>query len=185
MTLRKDPYSRAPREAPVLGLVARAYAGDDVLAPLREERTLALTLAEDNPVGLWELLVNVVEGLAVVDRQRETAELYQTVVRGIEKGRAISWHFRLWQMVAGIAAAGGEQWDAAQEHFETALREAQELPHLIARPEIRRWYARMLLDRDQPGDRDKARTLLGEAIEQYERIGMPKHVEMAGNMLDL
>jgi len=41
----------------------------------------------------------------------------------------------------------------------------------------------MLLDRDQPGDRDEARTLLAEATEQYERIGMPKHVDMAREML--
>ena len=44
---------------------------------------------------------------------------------------------------------------------------------------MRRWYARMLLDRDGPGDRDKARELLTEAIAMYREIGMPKHVEMA------
>ena len=33
----------------------------------------------------------------------------------------------------------------------------------------------MLLDRNAPGDRDKARTLLGEAIEMYQQIGMPRH----------
>ena len=48
---------------------------------------------------------------------------------------------------------------------------------------MRRWYARMLLDRDGPGDRDKARALLTEAIAMYRRIGMPKHVEMAEKML--
>ena len=37
----------------------------------------------------------------------------------------------------------------------------------------------MLIDRDDPGDRDKARDLLTEAIEDYRRIGMPKHVEIA------
>ncbi len=82
-------------------------------------------------------------------------------------------------MVAGIAAACGEQWDVAQEHYETALKQAHDLPHKIAQPEVRRWYARMLLDRHADGDRDKARTLLGEAIEMYQTIGMPKHVEMA------
>jgi len=41
----------------------------------------------------------------------------------------------------------------------------------------------MLIDRDGPGDRDKARELLTEAIEMYRRIGMPKHVEMAETLL--
>jgi hypothetical protein len=52
-------------------------------------------------------------------------------------------------------------------------------------PEVseRRWYARMLIDRGGPGDRDKARQLLTEAIATYRQIGMPKHVEMAEAML--
>ncbi len=58
---------------------------------------------------------------------------------------------------------------------------AQEI--LGAQPEVRRWYARMLIDRDGPGDRDKARELLTEAIAMYRKIGMPKHVEMAEAML--
>ena len=42
----------------------------------------------------------------------------------------------------------------------------------------------MLLDRNAGGDRDKARTLLGEAIAQYRTIGMPKHLEMAEGTLE-
>ena len=98
------------------------------------------------------------------------------------KANGISFHLRLWQMAAGIAATGGKQWNAAQEHFETALREAYELPNVIGQPEVRRWYARMLLNRDDPGDRDKARTLLGEATEMYRTIGMPKHLEIVEKM---
>jgi hypothetical protein len=41
------------------------------------------------------------------------------------------------------------------------------------------WYARMLIHRDAPGDRHKARQLLTEAITMYRQIGMPKHVQMA------
>ena len=53
----------------------------------------------------------------------------------------------------------------------------------VEQPEVRRWYARMLIDRDAPGDRAKARELLTEAIAMYRRIGMPKHVEMAEALL--
>ena len=68
---------------------------------------------------------------------------------------------------------------------------ADSLPLVIAQPEVRRWYARMLIDRDGPADpstgsgrdRDKARELLTEAIRMYQQIGMPKHVEMAEQML--
>jgi hypothetical protein len=41
----------------------------------------------------------------------------------------------------------------------------------------------MLIDRDGPCDRDKARQLQTEAIAMYRRIGMPKHMEMAQALL--
>jgi hypothetical protein len=94
----------------------------------------------------------------------------------------VSIGLRPWRLVVGIAAACGQRWDVAQEHYEATLRQAHELPHKIAQPEVRRWYARMLLDRNGAGDRDKARTLLGEAVEMYRTIGMPKHFEMAERM---
>ena len=82
-----------------------------------------------------------------------------------------------------MAVAAGGQWDKAEEHYQTALRQAHELPVVIEQPEVRRWYARMLIDRDGPGDRDKARELLTEAVAMYRRISMPKHVEMAEALL--
>ena len=36
----------------------------------------------------------------------------------------------------------------------------------------------MLVGGDEPGDRDEARALLGEATEMYRTVGMPKHLEM-------
>ena len=36
----------------------------------------------------------------------------------------------------------------------------------------------MLIDRNGPGDHDKARTMLREALDMYQAIGMPKNVEM-------
>lgn len=52
------------------------------------------------------------------------------------------------------------------------------MPDKIAQPDVRRWYATMLIERRADGDRDQARTLLGEAIEMYRAIGMPKPLEM-------
>src|SRR5207244_10391655 len=90
---------------------------------------------------------------------------------------------RLLDTVAGIAATCGGKWAEAEEHFRTGLRRAEEMPHIIEQPEARRFYARMLLDRNAPGDREKARGLLTEAIEMYRRIGMPKHIELAEALL--
>ncbi len=34
-----------------------------------------------------------------------------------------------------------------------------------------------------PGDRERARGVLSQAVAMYTKIGMPKHVEMAEEML--
>ena len=48
---------------------------------------------------------------------------------------------------------------------------------------MRRWYADMLIERNAPGDVDKARTLIAEAIQMYTTIGMPRHIELAERVL--
>ena len=161
------------RVTPSALLLLRAYAGDDVLDEVRGEASRLSGLPDENLAGVWEELTHVVEALAVLDAD-EGVRLYAHVLRGLRLGAAVNMHQRLWEMLAGIAAGAEQLWDAASEHFEAALRQADEWPHVVAQPEIRRWHARMLLKRDQPGDRDKARTLLGEALGMYARIGMPK-----------
>jgi hypothetical protein len=122
--------------------------------------------------------------LAVLDERAAAAELYPVVLKGIDTGALRAWGMSsLFASVAGMAAACGQQWEQAQEHYETALRQAHELPHKIEQPEVRRWYARMLIDHDGSGDREKAGALLTEAIVMYRAIGMPKHLDMAEEML--
>jgi len=91
--------------------------------------------------------------------------------------------FRLAETVAGIAAASARNWDAAEDHFKTALRQAESLPLRLEEAEIRRFHAMMLLNRAAPGDREKARCLLDEARERYVQIGMPRHVEIIQSLL--
>jgi len=134
--------------------------------------------------GSWTVLFCAVEGLAVLGERAEVAKLYPMVVEGMKTGTLFRYpDLRLLDTLAGIAAGAGGNWMQAEEHFRTALRRAEELPHIIEQPEARRWYARMLIDRDAPGDRETARRLLTEAIEMYRRLGMPKHVEMAEALL--
>jgi hypothetical protein len=85
--------------------------------------------------------------------------------------------------VAGIAAAAGRAWPDAETHFENALRTADEMPHRVEQPEVRRWYARTLLDRTVPATASGRSGLLAEPRATYEKIGVPKHVEMVDAML--
>ena len=62
-------------------------------------------------------------------------------------------------------------------------RRATQVDPIVEQPEVRRWYARMLLERDASGDREKDRELLGAARSAYEELGMPRYVEMVEALL--
>jgi hypothetical protein len=62
------------------------------------------------------------------------------------------------------SAAAARQWQAAEEHFQIALQQAESFPHVLEQVEIRRFHVMMLMDRAAPGDREKAQTLLREAL---------------------
>jgi class 3 adenylate cyclase/tetratricopeptide (TPR) repeat protein len=79
----------------------------------------------------------------------------------------------------GLLSATLGRWEEAAGHFEDALEMNQRMGAKPWVAHTQREYARMLIDRNAPGDRDKARELLTEAIAMYREIGMPKHVEMA------
>ena len=130
------------------------------------------------------VLFTAVEGLAVLGEKAEADKLYPLVLEAMKTGTVSRFYdSRLLDTLAGIAVAAGGNWTQAEDHFRTALRRTEELPHIIEQPEARRFYARMLLERNVPGDREKARQLLEEAIVMYRKIGMPKHIEMAEALL--
>ncbi len=128
--------------------------------------------------GVWEMFVRVVEALAVLGELGEASELYPTARELAGRGGAtLMFGETLVQKVAGIAAAAGERWEAAEEHFAAALRHADQIPVRIEQPEVRRWYAWCLARRDRGDDRAKTDRLRSEALELYERLGMLRHAE--------
>jgi tetratricopeptide (TPR) repeat protein len=141
---------------------------------------------EDRPntFGSWACLVSVVEGLAMLGECEQTAKFYPLLCRLLDTGMVIfPWIERFPQTIAGVAAAAGRQWQQAEEHFRTALKQAADLSYRLEQAECRRFYASMLIDRGAPGDCEQARDLLKEAVETYSRIGMPLHREIGGRLL--
>ena len=166
----------------------RAYAGE-------REAALAMLDADDvlpvpgqpNGWGQWMMLLAAVEGLYVLDERERAASYYDLVLECIERTQTIcaSYHdWRLLQTRAGIAAMAGRSWDDAEVHFRTALRQAEELPHLPEQAHTRRFFAQMLLERDGPGDRAEVTKMAAEAADLYRRMGMPRHFELAAGLLD-
>ncbi len=74
----------------------------------------------------------------------------------------------------GLLAATMGRWRDAARHFEDALEMEQRMrsPTYIAHTQHE--YARILLTRAEPGDREKAQALLVQALETAREIGMKK-----------
>jgi tetratricopeptide (TPR) repeat protein len=74
----------------------------------------------------------------------------------------------------GQLAALLERWDDAERHFQDAIEMNTRMGFhpWVALTQLN--YAQMLLARDGPADREKARELLAEALAAAERMGMAK-----------
>src|SRR5208282_4693810 len=159
-----------------------AYAGDRdaALGILEEKQTQLPHSGKPNAAGSWFMLSLVIEGLVMLGEQGKAAQLYPLVCELVDTGAVVLWSIsRFTQTIAGIAAAAAHQWEAAEKHFQIAMQQAEFFPNVLEQKEIRRFHAMMLLDRAAPGDRNKARTLLNQALETYAQIGMPRHIELA------
>jgi tetratricopeptide (TPR) repeat protein len=163
-----------------------AYAGDraGALAILDEKRSLIPRSGQHNRGGSWWMLTNVIEGLVMFGEQSQAAQLYPLACELLGTGAVTLWGIpRFTQTIAGVAASAARQWEAAEDHFRIAMQQAESLPDSLEQAEIRRFHAMMLIDRAAPGDREKAQTLLREALESYQRIGMPRHVDLTQTLL--
>ena len=168
-------------------ILHRTYAGParDGLAMLDELAAELPRVGQPNTWGSWRLLLSAVEALVIAGQDDRAALLYPAVLDCQKTGVVTAVpDGRLVERVAGIAAAAGRQWEAAEEHFRNALCQADELPHQLEQAETRRFFARMLLERDGPGDRAKATQMAAEAADLYRRRGMPRHIELAAGLLN-
>jgi hypothetical protein len=162
-----------------------AYIGDRqrVLRMFEERRDLP-TLGKPLNIGALTIVRALVEGLVMIGCHEKASGLYPLLRARIDDGLVLNhWDMRLLHAVAGLAAAAGCQWETSEEHYRTALRQAEELPHRVDQPEVRRFYAMMLIERAGTGDLDLARALLTDAIARYRAVRMPRHVTMAQELL--
>ena len=115
----------------------------------------------------------------MLGERAQAGELYPLVRKLLGAGTMVLWLSHFTQTIAGIAAAKASQWEESEGHFAIALQQAESLPYRLEQVEIRRFHAMMLLDGAAPGDRERARTLLREALGFYTRIGMRRHRELS------
>jgi hypothetical protein len=123
------------------------------------------------------------EVAAILELETEAAKLYPAIFVPESWRGGRFYDGALPTRIAGMTAAATGEWDVAQKHFEQALSFVENQPHALEAPQIRHWYGKMLLDRGKPDDLDRARELIGAALEDYRRLGMPILESMAAELL--
>ncbi len=182
----REPPMGAISGTAVYAQVFNAHAGDREQALAWVEGRSATFASGGEPRTLrdWSILLGAVEIYWLCGRRDRAAALYPLVREAMETGAVARWiDWRLLDTLAGLAAASAGDWKAAEGHFREALRKAHALPVRLEQPETRRLYASALLERGRAEDRELAARLLAEAIAAYDKLGMPKHRELAETML--
>lgn len=180
-----EPESAFTGYTPAGRLLNRAYAGatEEFLDLLAEAEELVAGRREPAQIGAVSVGFHAVLGAAMLGLEEVADRLYPEVARQAEGGWVVSFGSYLGQRVAAMAAACAGRWEEAESHFERALRQARDAPHRLEEPQVGHWYGKMLLDRGRPEDRDRARQMIGSALEGYRRMGMPLHTTMAEALL--
>lgn len=131
-----------------------------------------------NLIGSWTLAALAAEAIGLVGGGHDTAgRLHDLVGEALATGAVMrQFDGRLLQTVVGSVAAAAGRCDAAEQHFEIALRQAQELPHKLELPHARHSYARFLVER---GDLERACEYASDAECDYTTLGMRRHADLA------
>jgi tetratricopeptide (TPR) repeat protein len=164
-----------------------AYSGDraGALAIINEPRVRSALSSQQGTRGSWLMVALVIEGLVILGERSRAAQLYPLARALVDTQAVALWPvFRFTYTVAGMAAAAAGEWEAAQDYFQTALRQTESFPHLLEQAEIQRFRAMMLMDRSAPGDRETAQKSLTEALHSYASIGMRRHVELTQALIN-
>jgi tetratricopeptide (TPR) repeat protein len=136
-----------------------------------------------NLIGSWTLATLGAEAIGLVGG-RCAGRLHDLMREAIATGAVMrQFDGRLLQTAAGMAAARAGRSEAAEEHFNVALRQVNDLPHRLERPHVRHAYARLLLERGGRANAERAHEHAEVAVRDYAAIGMSRHAALARELL--
>jgi tetratricopeptide (TPR) repeat protein/predicted Ser/Thr protein kinase len=136
--------------------------------------------------GSWLALESFVAGLMLIGERARCGALYPTTLDYIHTGQVVS----LYnvgpgnpQLAAALAADAAGLNDQAREHFETALRQAREVPVRILQPTVLYWYGRFLFAAPDAAERARGRAMVEAALTDFRALEMVLHANLAEQFL--
>jgi class 3 adenylate cyclase len=136
--------------------------------------------------GNWPIAVGLLtETAAIIGDKERSAYLYHELLpvadRCIIVGACVDCYGSAHRLLGRLATTM-ERWEDAEKHFQDAM----EMNARMGAGRFAGWtfhqYADMLLRRDGPGDREKALSLLSQALDVAERLGLTALLERSLTM---
>lgn len=164
-------------------ILNRAYATsrEEFIDLVAEAESLVVGRTDPIQIGAAAARLCTCIGAAMLGLPEIADRYYDRAVTQAEAAPVASFGSLLSERGAGMAASCTERWDEAEVHFERALAHARDLPLKLDEPQVKHWYGKMLIDSGR--DRERGRRLVGEAIRDYRRMGMPVLLSMAEELL--
>jgi len=173
-------------------LDAMAFVWNAMIGRLDQARTLWAKVAPTLPAPERRATFNVyrleaVLGLALLAEKESLAALYPATRPCIDAG-LVTWVEPVLlvspQLLAGVSAAAAGLPDRAREHFETAIRQADELPWRLMQPTARFWYGCMLVGNSNPAEKTKGRVMVEQALSDFRSLDMVAYADVAEQFLE-
>jgi hypothetical protein len=142
-------------------------------------------VGQRNIFGAWAVLDAAVPGLMLADDVVRCGALYPSCVNYIDTGAVSDMSIVPGnpETVAGIAAHAAGLRDRAREHFETAIRQADTLPHRLLQPTARYWYGRLLVNDPYPAEQARGRAMIEAAATDFRSLEMVTYANLAERFL--
>ena len=129
--------------------------------------------------GAGSVLLYLVEGSALLGLERESNDLYDRIIRVLDRGTVVRFDGQSLEMMAALAAASAGLHDLADEHFERALELGARLGLRTSYLDTCLYYGEALLRRDGAAATERATALLDVAAEGFRALGWVWHYERA------
>jgi adenylate cyclase len=147
-------------------LMEKAYEVDEKAGATRGQIGTSVNL-------IW-MLIEVGE----LERAKNLLEKLYEYASKVKDSELIAWA----DARKGMMFRAEKQWEDSIQYFEKSIREAEALGFRKYRAyEFARMflceYARVYLERNQEGDREKAHSLLNQALEMFEKMEAMKEIE--------
>jgi tRNA A-37 threonylcarbamoyl transferase component Bud32/tetratricopeptide (TPR) repeat protein len=182
---RQHPAMRGTAQGQVFMANAMTGRADDARAVWSGVSPWLPTAGRRNSTGAWLALNGAVVGLSILADRPGCGALYPAARAWVDTGQILSTDLPIEgpRLVAGIAAHAAGLRHEARDHFETAIRQARDLPYRTLQVIAPLWYGRMLLDEADPVERARGRAMIEAAVADFRTLGMVTYGTLAETVL--